>query len=275
MGSHGNEKVDLRKIKKWGPKTSHLTKMGIINDTSKSWFFLKIEGQAGMVPLPFTPYDTLVLGREHIGDDMHVDRLQCVLTRYHGQRKPDEAMPDNWSLKFVGVNTGLYFKANGKGKKGTRGVREYSYKLHVGSSFTFLADGSYKAVIVRKNILNDMCSPGMLAAQVGFSGGALQKHANRTMVIDEADRTAVAKRSLAETQELLESAGPLAKKQKLRHTEANRRFLFPLHVGTIGYKLDIKNVGHNQPVVLRPKECRLQDEYVDILGSGCNHIIAR
>jgi hypothetical protein len=268
LGVDGREEVDLRKIKKWGPKASHLTTLGIINETRENWFFLKIEGQAGFIPLPCTPHDTLVVGREHTGGDLRVDKLQCVLTRYHGARKPDEQMPDNWGLKFVGINTGLYWKSKGRGK-GTRGVREYSYKLHVGSSFSFLADGSFKASI-QLEAIEDMCEPGML---MDVAASEMAIGPNRTTVMAEADRTAVAKRSLAETQELMESAGPAAKKQKLRHTTANRRFLFPLKVGTIAYKLDVKNVGHNLPVVLRPKGGAV--EYVDILGSGCNNVIAR
>ena len=56
------EVIDLRQHQ-WGAKDSFHTTAGMINDEQEEWYCLKIQGVAGLVPLPFTAYDTLVLGR--------------------------------------------------------------------------------------------------------------------------------------------------------------------------------------------------------------------
>jgi SNF2 family DNA or RNA helicase len=268
------ETVDLSKCK-WGLKGEQSTKLQVISDQhSKSWYFLKTEGVSGLIMLPYTANDTLILGKKHADNDGRVNALQCVLQRYSGAKNSCEAdMPDNWSLTFVGENTGLYFKTAKKGK-GTRGVKDYSYKLHLNSSFTLLHDGSYKFSIV-KAAITDVLKPGALFKdEAGTTAAAHAKEAfGRTQVIAEEEREKVLKRSLVETQELLQ--GPTAKKQCVRHSQAERRFFFPLHVGTVAFKLEEKNVGHNVPVVLRPNMSWWKRENMtDILGAGLNQVIA-
>ncbi|KAH8061335.1 hypothetical protein JL720_13445 [Aureococcus anophagefferens] len=119
------------------------------------WWFLEC-GSGGLLRMPFSPEETLVVGREHAAEDeaRYVSRVHCRLARngdkgaYPTTTTGMSALDDSWTLQFLGQTPGEFFREyappageSAKRPKGTQAIKGYCYRMGVGSAVALLPAG--------------------------------------------------------------------------------------------------------------------------------------
>ena len=130
----------------------------------KEWYYLAPPNGGARVPLPFSPEDALVIGREHASaaDAPFVSRAHARLFRngdkgaYPATRTGQHGLDDTWTLQFVGQNVGAFHRtvkaappaatpsknarASARAAAGAA-IRGYCYKLAPCSGLALLGVG--------------------------------------------------------------------------------------------------------------------------------------
>ena len=226
------------------------------------WWFLEC-GSGGLLRMPFSPEETLVVGREHAAEDeaRYVSRVHCRLARngdkgaYPTTTTGMSALDDSWTLQFLGQTPGEFFREyappageSAKRPKGTQAIKGYCYRMGVGSAVALLPGGGV-ARLVKKPVAVDALAAGgerdfvLRRSPTQLFGGGEGRRLAAEMASAPPDR----KRARGAT------GAPTTTKAG-RHSRVARRFFFPLEVARFSFKIEAttKTGWNAHPVALAP-----------------------